>query len=61
VLAVDQLDLQGGKPALVGGDVGQVAAPGHVDLLGVKQSTKQVRNGRGGLVVLGEAAASAAR
>jgi hypothetical protein len=47
------------RPALVGGHVGHVAAPGHVEAVRVKQPAQQVRYRRGGLVGLGERAAPA--
>ena len=47
------------QPALVGGDPGHIAAPGHVGPLGVEQPPQQVGGGRRGMVLFGEAAAPA--
>jgi group II intron reverse transcriptase/maturase len=40
------------QPALVGGDVGDITAPGDIGLVGVEQPPHQVRRGRGGAVSL---------
>jgi len=47
------------QPALVGGDVGHIPAPGHVRPVGVEQAPDQVGGGRCGHVRLGEAAPAA--
>jgi hypothetical protein len=46
------------QPALVGGDIGDVAAPGDIGVVRVKQPTQQVRRGWGGRIWLGQAAPS---
>jgi hypothetical protein len=47
------------QPALVGGDVGHIATPGDIRLVGVEQPTQEVGCGRRGRIRLGQAAAAA--
>jgi hypothetical protein len=47
------------QPALLGGDVGHIPAPGDIGLVGVEQPTQQIRRGRRGRIRLGEAAPAA--
>jgi hypothetical protein len=47
------------QPAFVGGDVGDLAAPGHLDLVRVEQAAQQIGGGRRSMVLAGQAAAPA--